>query len=787
MHQNQGFDFKGNLLEATKQLPASYDRPIIDWQTETLAPEIFTQRTRYDALNRMVYMENWHLEGRTPATYRPTYNARGVLKSEVLQVNGVATQAVRNIEYNAKGQRTQMQYGNGTTTRYHYDELTFRLQQLRTTRNSPVAGLPSMPSGLTDPNVLQNLYYTYDPSGNIIEILDDAFAPVFFGNQRVDARNKYAYDALYRLIKAEGRENSSLNTAPGHGKLDDMQRVSFPINDPNAIRNYKQEYWYDEVGNMEQMRHISGAGSGTLRWTRTNSYATDSNRLLQTQVGSGTSHSTTYNYDTHGSIRNLGNASEVYAMQWDYRDMAHTVDLGGGGVAFYNYDQEKQRYRKRIQRLDGTIEERLYLGGMELYRKWNGTVLEEEIETHHLFLDDQRILIVEDVRRTDNLQPSGSLSGVEGPILYRYQYSNHLGSVGLEMSGDPVAQIISYEEYHPYGTTAYQAKNASIQTTAKRYKYTGMERDEETGMAYHTARYYLPWLGRWLSTDPIGIEGGVNIYEYTFSSPNSFFDKDGLQPIQSADGNGNIEIEEYSFTITRDGGLDFDGNFDLSSEQGQFILNRWRTAYHDFHNLIINNAFESVINDAYDILTENTSRIITEIMENRIDWLNEILDGNYDLGDMVFGVTDLITAGRARFLEGKLKAVVQTIQDVLFTLIGEVRSSANENREITREEYLERLRSQALEVFRNSYRQQNDYLRGRRIQHLIAARMFYINGVISGQFVSGSIEATHATNQFIRDQIIERQEDDTENRIREELMPIFQVAFARYALRTMRE
>ncbi|MEO0572879.1 MAG: SpvB/TcaC N-terminal domain-containing protein [Bacteroidota bacterium] len=527
LHQNEGFDFKGNLLETTKQLPASYDRPIIDWQTETLAPEIFTQRTRYDALNRMSFLENWHLTGSTPAAYTPTYNARGVLKSEVLQLNGVATQAVLNIEYNAKGQRTRMQYGNGTTTRYYYDSLTFRLQQLRTTRTGFGEILPNAPSGLSNINVLQNLYYTYDPSGNITEILDDAYEPVFFNNQRVEPRNRYTYDALNRLIKAEGRENSSLNTAPGHGKLDDMQRVSFPINDPNAIRNYKQEYWYDEVGNMEQMRHISGAGSGTLRWTRTNSYATDSNRLLQTQVGSGTSHSTTYNYDTHGSIRNLGNGPNAYAMQWDYRDMVHTADLGGGGVAFYNYDQEKQRYRKRIQRLDGTIEERWYLGGMEIYRRTkNGTLL-EEIETHHLFVDDQRILMVEDVRRTNNPQPSGSLSGVEGPILYRYQYSNHLGSVGLEMSGGSVAQIISYEEYHPYGTTAYQAKNASIQTTAKRYKYTGMERDEETGMAYHTARYYLPWLGRWLSTDPIGVEGGINLYNYTHNNPINYNDPTG--------------------------------------------------------------------------------------------------------------------------------------------------------------------------------------------------------------------------------------------------------------------
>ena len=76
-----------------------------------------------------------------------------------------------------------------------------------------------------------------------------------------------------------------------------------------------------------------------------------------------------------------------------------------------------------------------------------------------------------------------------------------LGSAALEL--DDTAQVISYEEYHPYGTTAYQAKNSAIKSAAKRYRYTGMERDEESGLEYHSARYYLPWLGRWLSCDPL--------------------------------------------------------------------------------------------------------------------------------------------------------------------------------------------------------------------------------------------------------------------------------------------
>jgi RHS repeat-associated protein len=110
--------------------------------------------------------------------------------------------------------------------------------------------------------------------------------------------------------------------------------------------------------------------------------------------------------------------------------------------------------------------------------------------------------------------------------LVRYQLHNHLGSAALELND--TAQVISYEEYHPYGTTSYQAKSAIIKSAAKRYRYTGMERDEETGLEYHSARYYLPWLGRWLTADPNGIADELNVYQYVSNNPVTKFDSNGL-------------------------------------------------------------------------------------------------------------------------------------------------------------------------------------------------------------------------------------------------------------------
>jgi uncharacterized protein RhaS with RHS repeats len=90
------------------------------------------------------------------------------------------------------------------------------------------------------------------------------------------------------------------------------------------------------------------------------------------------------------------------------------------------------------------------------------------------------------------MRTQGNEPGVPQQLI-RYQFGNHLGSASLEL--DDQAQIISYEEYTPYGSTSYQAVRSQTETP-KRYRYTGKERDEESGLYYHGARYYAPWLGR---------------------------------------------------------------------------------------------------------------------------------------------------------------------------------------------------------------------------------------------------------------------------------------------------
>ncbi|MDR3483155.1 MAG: SpvB/TcaC N-terminal domain-containing protein [Burkholderiaceae bacterium] len=534
--QTNTVDFKGNVMAVQRQLVADYKAPQVDWHSASVAvpdpnleSETFFHVTEYDALNRMTRLYNWHGgNGTRVAVYEPQYNQRGLLQGEDLVVGATKTATgytegagskrtavIQALQYDAKGQRQAITHGNGTITRYQYDAQTFRLVELRTTRPGFDPTFPDSGGQLTDAKVLQNLFYTYDPVGNITQIRDDAFAPAFFGNQQVDAQNLYTYDALYRLIASSGRENGAATGAPTQIDAAPMQ-VAFPVTAANALRNYTEQYQYDAVGNMAQMRHSAGSlGS----WTRAYQYAVDSNRLSGTNTGDPTQ-AVAYQYDAHGNMLNLANVGPAAYTLWDYRDMIRAFNGVGGGWTYYNYDAAKQRTRKVNENQSGTHKqwERIYLGGLEIYRRYNASGLVEQIETLHVMDGERRVLLVEEVLQTDNAAlPTGA--------LYRYQYGNHLGSACLEL--DDLAQIISYEEYHPFGSTAYQGGPSTAEVSLKRYRFTGMEKDEESGLNYHGARYYACWLGRWVSVDPSGVADSLCRYEYVHGRVTISKDLDG--------------------------------------------------------------------------------------------------------------------------------------------------------------------------------------------------------------------------------------------------------------------
>ncbi len=528
---SEEYDFKGNLRESQRKLLSDYKQAVNWLQNPATNDGSFIGLTTFDALNRPLTITM--PDG---SVHHPIFNEANLLDKVDVFVRGAAaaTPFVTNIDYDAKGQRERIGYGNGAVTTYEYDPLTFRLIHLKTIRpGNPDATVSQVFQNAT---VVQDLYYVYDPVGNITRIEDAALKTVFHNGQQVEPAGGFTYDALYRLIEAQGREHiwqTAFDFGPPDGNHRDYPFVGHRAhpNDLQALRTYTERYEYDVVGNVEVVRHLAN-GSG---WTRSYDYEEESlieaskqnNRLTRTTVGNGLSHSETYSYTNDQGTDVAGCMTAINGMKmiWDFEDQLQQVDLGGGGTAYYVYDAGGQRVRKVIESPNGTRrKERLYLGDFEIYREFhgNGNTVKLERESLQVMDDAQRIALLE----TQTIEHGNPIPAL-APLL-RYQLGNHLGSASVELADD--GALISYEEYHPYGTTAFQAGRTAAEVSLKRCRYTGKERDQETGLYYHGARYYAPWLGRWVSADPVDLEGGINLYGYGAANPVIFLDPSGNAP-----------------------------------------------------------------------------------------------------------------------------------------------------------------------------------------------------------------------------------------------------------------
>jgi RHS repeat-associated protein len=70
-------------------------------------------------------------------------------------------------------------------------------------------------------------------------------------------------------------------------------------------------------------------------------------------------------------------------------------------------------------------------------------------------------------------------------------------------------------------------RKPGVHLISQPYSYTGREWDKETGLYYYRARYYDPGVGRFISKDPIGFKGGINLYNYVGGNPVNFIDSSG--------------------------------------------------------------------------------------------------------------------------------------------------------------------------------------------------------------------------------------------------------------------
>lgn len=498
------YDLAAAALTPTRRVRRDYAQPA-NWTAAAIAEidkqaDALVTRLEYDA-------EQGRILQQTPdgGETRFAYDLAGLIAHVTFTADGETPPKVivDSARYSALGERLRLTYGNGVVTENVYGPATRRL----TDTNSTQSGGAS----------LQAVAYTYDPVGNLTYKLDTSWETVFCYNQQVDPASVYTYDPLYRLAKATGRQQAGASARGG-------TVMPFCPSDPadrQQLENYVETFDYDDGGNMVLLSHVAPRGS----WTSALPVEARSNRLAGMA------------YDAAGELTAL----DAVRLEWDFRGRLSTAVLieragGDNDSEHYLYAGDGVRVARITRRLKQAVSadapamfevrETVFIGDYErtrVFQESGGettaltlgeTVAIPDDEGHFCVLERETA-----TARTRRAEGDGTWRG-------RFLLADQVASVTQEL--DDGGARLTYREYCPYGATAFVAAAAPGDAVVSRFEFGGKRRDDATGLYYFGARYYPPWLARWINPDPAGTIDGSNLYAFVTGNPTSFTDPTGL-------------------------------------------------------------------------------------------------------------------------------------------------------------------------------------------------------------------------------------------------------------------
>ncbi|CAH0052212.1 unnamed protein product [Clonostachys solani] len=528
---NHKFDIMGNCTVSTTQPAAEYKEKL-DWAAEpppSLEAAVHRTEASFNAmgLNRLVSGHGGHVVART-------YDMAGrikTIKSYTTGGDSRPTASISDIRYERDGQVSLITYGNGSRTTFEYGELNRRLIQTRSVRSK-------------DGAVLQDISTWYDCLGRVVRRESHDQDILFSSNSKISPTETFSYDGIGQLLEYKGREHIHASTEAAeriHVRDGKTRQPESAPGDARKLAEFTERYTYDIAGNILKMAHAPLGSSGAAGWTRSYEYAEPSlidpnvcsNRLTSTSIRNST---TTYGYEGASGKEGCMTAMSGYSvLQWndDRRLQAFSSQKVADGdtpeLTWYIYDASGQRTRKVTERASKggsdtsnvKLKETFYLPLADVSITYGGkgevkhTIVTYKVDEPTV-PSSPTILIEKDSRKSASLT--------------RYRLGDR-----LEVSDE--AEVVSYEEYTPYGVTTYhgQMKGAS----PRRYRFASYERDVESGLYLCGERYYACWLGRWTSPDPLGTQDGLNAYCYVGNEPVGNIDPTGTMAKASTSGAGS--------------------------------------------------------------------------------------------------------------------------------------------------------------------------------------------------------------------------------------------------------
>jgi len=327
----------------------------------------------------------------------------------------------------------------------------------------------------------------------------------------------YTYDALNRVTGVYQGSGTS-NRIVGFGYDSANRRISAAYGATGSPPASTASQ-FTEIGRPSQIGHTWNGSSLTLGYSynkdgqRKGLSVSDADFLPSGQLSQTTSYttnalnqysavnSTNFTYDARGNLTSDG----VWTFGYNSENQLVSASVSGTSVT-YGYDAIGRRLYKKVTVGSTTTSTAWLSVGDREYAEYEG-VGTATLKTRYVY-----------GAGLDEIVAQIAVNGTRS-----YVFADALGStIALTNSS---GQTSEKHAYTPYGVDTVSTPGIAG------LRFTGRRLDPETGLYYYRGRAYSPALGRFLQTDPIGTQGGINLYAYVGNDPLDLIDPMGLMNV----------------------------------------------------------------------------------------------------------------------------------------------------------------------------------------------------------------------------------------------------------------
>ncbi len=366
--------------------------------------------------------------------------------------------------------------------------------------------------------------------------------------------NRTGYDALGRkLWESAGMANDA--SGPAHGRLWRSYRYhpSGELAEQNDSLRGNTQYRYDPAGQLLLQTRLSDNSQEQFAWDAAGNLLDEIQRKSRGNVEGNRLRmwqDLRFEYDAWGNlITKRKGANQVQRFTYDAQDRllaVRTENARGVVDARFQYDPLGRRTAK-IDTHSEAIGSRRRVERKRFV--WQGLRMVQELRETGVssYVYSPEAAYTPLARLDTVIGEALAVATIETARRGARVYHFHTDLVGapLEVTDD-AGELAWVGRYKAWGKVEHGEDQLAIARIEQPLRYAGQYADDSTGLHYNTFRYYDPDVGRFVNQDPIGLAGGVNLYQYA-PNPTGWIDPWGLTALNGFDASGRpLSSSNYS-------------------------------------------------------------------------------------------------------------------------------------------------------------------------------------------------------------------------------------------------